>query len=352
MKPTYFPLVLSLCLAGTTALNAQTYTGIDDATPYAVELNGATKYDGWYNFSNSTKVKTVDGTSHTIAGNSGYPTALASSPAWSSPISSQLQSDGSNRAAFTKVTNGDGSGYDVGFASNGLANSLAHFNANGTPQSGAVWKKANGTAGSSGFGPIPSGDSLYAISFSNEVNTRQGTLGIFEAAPVTGLQNVVLQVELGEANGYDFWNHSTAGMELGSLEVTSAFPLLTMTLADTSVITLGASYAELITQGINGTIQMPTGPDGELQDEPIYINLYGFQWDLSAYTDIQSFNITWAAVEHTQLYATQLDQSSEFNQVIGVVPEPSTWGLTVIGLGAGLILRRWFSVLTRKQQSA
>lgn len=341
MKSHLFALAAGFSVLAAGAASAQ-YTGIDDATPRAVSLSGSTKYDGWYNFSSQTKSKVVNGTTYVIPGNSGYPTALQSSPAWSSPIVSQLQSDVSKKAAFTKITNGDGSGYDVGYEANGLPKSLAYFNANGTPGAGATWKKANGTAGSSGYGPIPSGDSLYAISFSNEVNTRQGTTGIFEANPVAGVQNIALQIEVGGANGYDFHNHSTAGMSLGGLNVTSTFPVLSLTLADNSVITLNANSAELLALGYNGTIPMPSGPNGENVDEPIYISLYGFQWDTSAYSNIQSFNITWTLVEHTQFYAAQLNQSSQYNQVFGgaAVPEPSTWALLIIGTAAGLHLRR------------
>lgn len=340
MKSNLFALAAGFSVLAAGAASAQ-YTGIEDATPRAVSLSGSTKYDGWYNFSNSTKSKVVDGVTHVISGNTGYPTALQSSPAWSSPIASQLQSDATKKAAFTKITNGDGSGYDVGYEANGLPKSLAFFNTNGTPKAGATWKKANGTAGSSGYGPIPSGDSLYAISFSNDFNTRQGTTGVFEANPVTGLQNIALQIEVGGANGYDFYNHSTAGLSLGSLNVTSAFPVLSLTLTDNSVVSLSANYAELLTLGFNGTIPMPTGPNGELVDEAIYISLYGFQWDTSAYTNIQSFNITWTLVEHTQFYAARLDQSSQFNQVYGAaVPEPSTWTLLIIGTAAGLYFRR------------
>jgi len=341
MKSNLFALAAGFSILAAGAASAQ-FTGIDDATPRAVSLNGSTKYDGWYNFSSQTKSKTIDGVARVISGVTGYPTALQSSPAWNSPIASQLQSDATKKAAFTKITNGDGSGYDVGYETNGLPKSLAFFNANGTPKAGATWKKANGTAGSSGYGPIPSGDSLYAISFSNDINTRQGTTGIFEANPVAGLKNVAIQIEVGGANGYDFYNHSTVGMSLGSLNVTSAFPVLSLTLTDNSVITLAANYAELLTLGYNGTIPMPTGPNGEPVDEPIYISLYGFQWDTSAYTNIQSFNITWTLVEHTQFYAARLDQGSQFNQVFGAtaVPEPSTWALLIVGTAAGLYFRR------------
>lgn len=347
MKQSYLSFIACASLLSAGLARAQ-YTGIDDAAPIAVQLGGATKRDGWYNLSTGTKVKVVDGSSYTIPGLTGYPTALSSSPAWSSPVYSQLQSDSSHKASFNKVSNGNGSSYVPGYDSYGISNGLSSFNPDGTKKTGATWKKANGTTGADGYGPIPSGDSLYAISFSNDPNVRQGTVGVFEAAPVAELKSVVFQVELGSANGYDFWNHSVDGLAdnlaVGPLDSSTAFPQIRLTLADSSEVTLAADFAQLTTKGFNGMIQMPTGPDGALEDQPIYINLYGFQWDLSAYTGVQSFNITWSDVEHSQLYAFQLDQSSEFNQVVGAVPEPSTWAMAVLGCSAAFVVRRWFGL--------
>lgn len=319
------------------------FTGIDDAAPVAFTLGGTTKYDGWYNFSNSTKEKIVNGQSYVIPGRTGYPTALSSAPRWNIGMASQLQSNSAQQAIINKVSNSNGSGYAIGYDSFGIPNALNHFDAAGSPLPGSTWLRANGTAGADGFGYIPSGESLYAISFSNVTNARFGTLGLFEANPVEDLKNVVLQIEMGGANGYDFWNHSLGGptntLPIGGLDPSQYFPQMRLTLGDSSTVTLTADYAELLEKGFNGTIEMPTGPGGELEEQPIYINLYAFQWDLSDYEDIESYNITWTAVEHTQTYAVRADQSDTYSQVVNV-PEPSTFVAALYGVAA-LATRRF-----------
>jgi len=327
---------------------SQTYTGIQDAIPQSAQSlasrtggtwsSSSTKYDGWYNLSSMAKTKTVNGVEHTFAANTGYPTVFQSANAYTNPIYSQLQSNVGSRAALNKIANGNGSG------------GISKFNANGT-RNALAW-------GGSGYGPYPAGDSIYAISFSNEFNTKGGSFGVFEAAPVLNLASVVFQVEIGNANGYDFYESDVAsgGTTLGTAGSRTVggldpllgrapggpviFPTLNVTFADSSTLAIVANYAELITQGFNGTIPMPTGPNGENVDEPIYINLYGFQWDLSDYSNITAFTVTFDVVEHTQFYAAQLDQSDTFTQVIASpVPEPSAALLAGL-LGVIPLLRR------------
>lgn len=337
-----------LTVSPTTAL-AQTYTGIQDAIPQSAEsladrtgenwVAGNTKYDGWYNLSTAPQTKTVDGTSHDFPALSGYPTTFTSSNAYANPIASQLSTTGLSKAALTKVANGNGSG------------GLDKFHANGT-RNATTW-------GGSGFGPYPAGASIYAISFSNVYNAKGGTFGVFEANPVINLASVVFQVEIGSANGYDFYESdvvSNAGTAFGSVASRTIggldpllgrepggpviFPTLNLTFANSSTLAIAANYAELLTQGFNGTIAMPTGPNGEDVEEPIYINLYGFQWDLTEYTDITSFTVTFDVVEHTQFYSAQLDQSDTFTQIIASpVPEPSATLLAGL-LGITSLLRR------------
>lgn len=182
-------------------------TGIQDTTPIAVNFDsGYTyKYDGWYNLAAGANGRVVNGVDYAydwrdmankpgFTGNAGYPTAMASSAAYPNPIRSQLHSasgyelstpgyaplydankPASTRAAFNKVANGNGSG------------GLDKFNADGT-RNATTW-------GGSGFGPHPSGGSLYAISFSNNFNARGGTLGVFEDNPLAGLSTVSLQLQ-------------------------------------------------------------------------------------------------------------------------------------------------------------
>lgn len=323
-------LVATLCLSS--AAFGQTYTGIQDAIPIGVQLQGNTKTDGWYNLSASPKTKTVDGVEHSFGPNTGFPGALNSSARWPNAIDSQLQSDATKKAALNKISNGDGSGYSTGYNSNWIPNSLNGFNTNGTPN-GGTWT-------GSGYGSFPSGEGLYAISFSNFFNGRQNTLGVFEANPILNLKNVVFQVEIGGANGYDFWNpdvesnaetaFGTIPSTLGLIENSAMYPQLTITLATNEKITLTADFSALLARGYNGSIEVPSG------DEEIWINLYGFQWDLSEYTNITSYVITFTPVEHSTVYALQLDQSDVFTQA---VPEPSTWLLLGLGVTALLVFR-------------
>lgn len=279
---------------------AATPTGIQDAIPVAKALNGTKKDDGWYNLSASAKTKTVDGTPMTIAGISGgnFP-GMAPLP----NVISQVKSDNDNSATFRKVS--------------------------------------NGAAG----GAFPSSDSLYAGSVSSAYNFNGSKLGVFETAPVENLANVVFQVELGGANGYDFYqpsvgNTATTGgastLSVGALTVTNYFPTLNLTFSNNTTAQLSANWAELSTKGENGT----TSAGGT--EEPVYINLYAFQWDLSSYSNISSFNVTFDVVAHSQTYAARLTQSDIFNQVVAMpVPEPESYAMILAGLGlVGLVARR------------
>ena len=324
MNPSHTGLLLALTLLASPCGFAQ--TGIQDAIPQSIhDLSGGswtgnTKYDGWYNLSLNSKTKIVHGTSQTIAGNTGYPAVFTSGNPWPSPIYSQLQSDSGSRAGFNKTANGV-----------------------------------------SGMGPYPAGDSLYAISFGNTFNSRGGTFAITETNPVVDLSSVVFQIEIGNANGYDFYESdvltdantpwgSAANRQVGGLDPLlgrlpggpTIFPTLNLTFADSSTLAITANYAELITQGSNGTIPMPTGPNGEMVDEDILINLYGFQWDLTnlgTTEAITGFTVDFSVVEHSQIYAMQLDQSDTFNQLISSqIPEPTS--LLMGSLGAVFLLRR------------
>lgn len=301
----------TLAVLAANAAHAQTYTGIQDAIPTAAGLTGTVKDDGWYNLTSQSQTKVVDGVSTTIAGNTGYPTVFQSTNPWPKGIASQVNTGGASTAAnFNKVGNG------------------------------------------SGFGPYPASDSLYAISFSNNHNAKGGTLGVFESNPLADLGTVVFQVEMGSANGYDFYEPSVAtggttlgtanNRSIGELSVTNYFPTLNLTFADSSTLSLAANYAELTAKGSNGTVSMPTGPGGTNVEETIWINLYAFQWDLSSYSDVASYNITWSVVEHSQTYAARLTQSDVFTQVVAApVPEPQTCAMMLAGLGMmGLMLRR------------
>lgn len=275
-------------------------TGIQDAIPVAKALNGTKKDDGWYNLSGSSKTKTVDGQSVTIA---GIPGGSFPGTAPLPNVISQVKSDNDDSATFRKVS--------------------------------------NGAAG----GPFPSGDSLYAGSFSTAYNFNGGKLGVFETAPVENLANVVFQLEIGGTDGYDFYqpsvgNTTTPGgasaLSVGALTVTNYFPVLNLTFSNNTTAQVAANWAELSTKGENGT----TTASGT--ETPIYINLYAFQWDLSGYSNISSFNVSFDVVAHSQTYAARLTQSDTFNQVVAVpVPEPESYAMILVGLGLiGFAARR------------
>lgn len=375
MKHCFRTLTLMTAFAslGSAALFAQdesSPTGIQDTTPFAQNMNRANvKYDGWYNLSSSPQGKVIDGVDYAydhdfretypgLNANAGYPTAFAAAPAYPNPIRSQLHSatgyalstpgylptfnasaPRSSQAAFNKVANGNGSG------------GLNKFNADGT-RNATTW-------GGSGFGPVPSGGSLYVMSMSNRFNARGGTLGVFEASPLDSLDTIALQIQIGSANGYDFYEPevsgatgevgisttnpdglawgTAAGRQIGELtDFQSWAPTLHITLIGGMTLELDAHTGAVIAKGSNGTIQMPTGPGGTLIDEEIIINLYDFSWDLSAIEgEIESFVITFDAVEHSQIYALRLDQGA------GAIPEPSTYALLIgAGIAAIAMLRR------------
>lgn len=250
-------LPLSMAFAAVSVpTQAQEYTGIQDALPINPNLDGNTKDDGWYNLTIGSKDRTVDGTDYTINGLSGYPGTFQSD-AYPNPIASQVYADNGatptsnldntqvNRANFNKVAQSNGTG------------GLDKFNPDGT-RNATSW---DGT----GFGPYPAGDSIYAISFSNEYNAKGGTFGVFEDDPLTGLETVVFQVEIGSANGYDFYRSDSptgpgvldggdiplgdaSGLEPGPLTLEVYYPQLTVTFSDDEVISLSADYAALLTK--------------------------------------------------------------------------------------------------------
>jgi hypothetical protein len=296
--------IVALAAFSFTTATAYAANPIQDAIPVAKTLSGNQKDDGWYNLSNVAKTKDVDGSPVTIAGVTGGGGFPGTAP-WATPnIISQVKSDTDNSAYLRKV--------------------------------------ANGAVG----GIFVAGDSLYAGTFADGYNINGGKLGVYETTPVANLANVVFQVEIGGAYGYDFYQPDAAGtsvtggasaQQVGALASTNYFPVLNFTYGNNEQGTLTANWAELVAKADNGFMSTPTG------NEPVSINLYAFQWDLSGYSNISAFNVTFNVVAHSQTYAARLTQSDTFNQVVAVtaVPEPESYAMILAGLGfIGFAARR------------
>ncbi len=176
-------------------------------------------------------------------------------------------------------------------------------------------KISNGPTGA----PIPSGQSLYFLSFLNGANTPGGVLSINENSPVENLTTLALQIEVGGANGYDLLNNDlTREPDLSAIKLH-----YTTTGGETGTIT--ADSSQLLDRFYTFAIDMPTGPDGEDRPEDIYNRLYGLQWDLSSLDTIASFRIEFTAVEHAQLYHLRLDQSDVTHGSTSVFPQEAVW---------------------------
>jgi hypothetical protein len=174
-------------------------------------------------------------------------------------------------------------------------------------------KLANGAGG----GMYPAGGSIYFGGFSNTINNNGGKLAVVDSTPVTNVANVVLQIDIGEAWTYDFWN--------------GVLPTLSYNGGAQNV---PATNTFLLNQYDNGTVTMPTGP------ETVYINSYLLQWDLSSVGPVTDYSIAFNGVQHGQLYALQLDQSDAFANYVPV-PEPATGLLMALaGTVACVALRR------------
>ena len=145
--------------------------------------------------------------------------------------------------------------------------------------------------GGGGGGPFPAGESVYFGSFQQNPNELGGTLRIQDTTPVAGVKTVVFQIQIGEAVGYDF--HSPSGA-----------PVLRV---NGQPANLASRTPERLDRYQNGVYFSPATQ----KNEPVYVNTWGFQWDVSNLGSINSIQIEFSAVTHAQIYAMRLDQSSQ-----------------------------------------
>ncbi|WP_265592967.1 autotransporter-associated beta strand repeat-containing protein [Verrucomicrobium sp. BvORR034] len=250
-------------LAASITLLAHTMT---QAAPYALDLTGTISYDGWANLFNPPYSGVI------FPGSGAWPTTGA----WTS-----------------YDPDGEGGAEAVGAIGSNTANS----------GDALLYKISNGSGG----GPYPASGSIYFGGFSGDANVNGGTLGVVDTTPLAGVKTVAFQVDIGEATAYDFYKH-----ELPILQYT--------TLAGGSTLyTLDPVQSQLLLQIYTGDILMPTGY------EDLYRNTWGLQFDLSGITDtITSLQLSFTGVQHAQLYALQLDQSTN-KYTTSVFATAATW---------------------------
>jgi hypothetical protein len=88
-------------------------------------------------------------------------------------------------------------------------------------------------------------------------------------------------------------------------------------------VTYTATYTNLVNRFQSGVFPSPeTG-----QDEPVYVNTWAFQYNLTN-NGFDSYYIDFSAVTHAQVYALRWDGTSVLQSQ--VVPEPSTYALLIL----------------------
>ena len=239
----------TLMLAGLIAgglLSAPAAAGIIEQ-----DLPGTTQYDGWSDVSGSNPqvlAANNDGDPST-----SYPSFPGNGP-WPAPIESHTS--GSGDAEFDKVS---GTGYPAGF-------------------------------------------SVYTFG--------GGTFSVSDDTPVSSLETVVLQTEIGSpgiaSDGPPTLSYNGGGQALS---------------ADISALIAQEAFSG-------------GGFD-------ITVNTRVFQWDLRGVTDpITEFGVEWSTASSATISGLRLDQSDTFGQASTAVPTPSAFALGLAGLGLAGVRRR------------
>jgi hypothetical protein len=182
---------------------------------------------------------------------------------------------------------------------------------------GSTNGRLNRVAGSpTGGGPFLSSSSIYFGNFAQVPNALGGTLQISNIAPLSDLRTLVFQIQIGEATGFDFFTPT-------------GFPTLSINGGSNSV----SLFTNLVTRFQSGTFPSPeTG-----KDEPVYVNTWAFQWNLTNPLTVNSYAVNFSAVTHAQVYALRTDETSVLQPTAVVVPEPSIAHLLTLTLGSWLL---------------
>lgn len=169
-------------------------------------------------------------------------------------------------------------------------------------------------AGNPSGGPFFAEGSIYFFSTNQLPNDFGGTLAITNSSPLTNLQTIVLQLQIGQASGYDF--RSPAG-----------FPYLKI---NGSTNTIPASYPGALVGIYEG---LPAYNYATGLFEPLIIKTLAFQWSLTNTLSVTSFAVEFSCVTHSQIYALRLDQSSTLQsaQVFSTSSEPPQISLLALG---------------------
>jgi hypothetical protein len=142
--------------------------------------------------------------------------------------------------------------------------------------------------GVDGGGPHPQSMSLYFGSYQQVANSFGGTLRVSDPTPLASAKTVVFQIQIGEADGHDF--HEPTG---------------TPVLRVNGSIVLEPFVTQLLNRYQDGTFYSPETD----QEEPVYVNSWGFQWNVNGLGPITSVEIDFSGVTHSQIYRLRLDQA-------------------------------------------
>jgi hypothetical protein len=178
-------------------------------------------------------------------------------------------------------------------------------NAPGMPAKAPYFASVGPFAGTSSLGR------MHYAGFTTTPNTNAGTLGVGSTTPLAGLTNLVFQVEIAEVFDYTFFNN--------------ALPTLNYNGGSQA---LAPTFSRLLSSTV--------GP--VFQDEPVTINTWAVQWDLSAVGPITDFQVQFTGVEHSDVYGLRVDQYQNFS----AIPEPGTvaLGITGVVMLCGVAIRR------------